>query len=286
MQEWSSVPIDENDNAALRFLYRNAFGRLLCKLLIRPVFSKIAGAYMNSRLSRRKIGPFIQANAIDMRQYLGAPYCCFNDFFTRKVQADLRTFSDEGAALCACADGKLSAYTITADNRFSIKGFDYDVADLLRDQAAAAACIGGLALIFRLTPDDYHRYAFFDDGEILSEKSIKGVLHTVRPIALTRYNVFGQNARVCTKLRTAHFGEATQIEVGALFVGKIINTKRAGAFSRGEEKGMFAFGGSTVILLLQKGKAVLSPQIWANMERQLETVVKMGDVIGHAASSD
>ena len=62
-------------------------------------------------------------------------------------------------------------------------------------------------------------------------------------------------------MQTRHFGTVAQIEVGALLVGRICNHDGAGAFTRGAEKGCFYYGGSTVVLLLQKGDTVeITPQ--------------------------
>ena len=45
------------------------------------------------------------------------------------------------------------------------------------------------------------------------------------------------------------------MEVGALMVGRIKNhKKKVSVVHRGEEKGMFEFGGSTVVLLTEPGK--------------------------------
>ena len=136
----------------------------------------------------------------------------------------------------------------------------------------------GYALVFRLGVSDYHHYIFIDDGNLTGEKIIKGRLHTVRPIAVENESVFIQNSREVSLLHTKNFGDIYMCEVGALMVGKIINEKTSGKFKRGEEKGYFKFGGSTIILLVNNVN--IDEEIINNSNENIETIVKMGEVIG------
>ena len=111
---------------------------------------------------------------------------------------------------------------------------------------------------------------FFDDGKIESSRYIKGKLHTVRPIALEKYPVFCENCREITYLETASFGLAAQIEVGAMLVGKRANSVKSGSFRRGEEKGMFLYGGSTVVVLLRENAAELDEEFFTSTEEGFE----------------
>ena len=82
-----------------------------------------------------------------------------------------------------------------------------------------------------------------------------------------------------TVMQTAHFGKAVQIEVGAMLVGKIANLHGSGPIKRGEEKGMFLYGGSTVVLLLQKDAVTLPQELYDATNTGLETPVRMGQRI-------
>jgi len=73
-----------------------------------------------------------------------------------------------------------------------------------------------------------------------------------------------------------------QMEVGALFVGRIVNHPLT-EFSRGQEKGRFEFGGSTVILLLQKDATVIDEELLENTRSGLESIVRLGQRIGRKA---
>jgi phosphatidylserine decarboxylase len=215
-----------------------------------------------------------------MRDYDSVKYNSFNGFFMREIKEGRRPFPSNGHDLAAPCDGKMTAYPIAADSTFSIKGSIYTVDGLLRDEKLAAEFVGGLCLIFRLTPDDYHRYAYIDNGESVCRRKINGVLHTVRPISQGRYDVFAQNSREYEVMQTEHFGKVIQIEVGALFVGRISNHNAGTTFKRGDEKGIFEFGGSTVIMLFTQDSIELDERIFANTLENKETIVKMGLTIG------
>ena len=265
------------DGGALRFLYHNALGRFLLRPLISRPVSKLAGAYLSSRLSKGLIKKFVQNNNIDLNDFESDGFRCFNDCFCRKIKDGKRPL-EEG--LIAPCDGLLSVYNIEDGLVLPIKQSKYSIADLLQDTELAKEFDGGTVLVFRLCVNHYHRYHYFDDGVKGENKFIKGRLHTVRPIALGRYPVFAQNCREMTVIETEHFGKAVQIEVGAMLVGKIANLHGAGPIKRGTEKGMFLYGGSTVVLLLQKDAATLPDELFENTKNGLETPVRIGQQIG------
>ena len=62
-------------------------------------------------------------------------------------------------------------------------------------------------------------------------------------------------------------------------IGKIVNEPIT-SFKKGDEKGHFEFGGSTIVLLLEKGKATIDKQIIENSKKEIETIVKLGTKIG------
>ncbi len=269
---------------SLKFLYCNPFGVPLLRLMTARWVSKLVGRYLDGGLSRRKIKKYIKKHGIDMTQFIEEDYRSFNAFFTRRIKPELRPFDFEPTALVSPCDAKLSVYDIAEDSTFDIKGFDYTVDALLGGNSELARRFdGGKCLVFRLTVTDYHRYFFFDGGEAESNTFIKGRLHTVQPAALSRRRVFTENCREYTVLNTDNFGTAVQVEVGAMMVGRIVNDVKSGRFERGEEKGRFEFGGSTVVLLLERGAAVIDDELEYNTKRGGETVVKCGERIGGKA---
>ena len=272
--------MSRDDNLFISFLYKTLPGRLLLSIIIRPIFSKFFGFIMSSGISKPFISGFVKKNNIDLNEYKDARYSSFNEFFWREIKDEFRPIFPDADGVVAPCDGKLTAYRITDESVFEIKNSHYDITSLLVDKQLAGDFSGGICLIFRLTPDDYHRYCYIDDGEVVSRKKIRGVLHTVRPIAMQRYKIFAQNSREYAVLQTKHLGKVVQMEVGALFVGKIINNDAESAFIRGQERGMFEFGASTVVMLFQKDAIVVDDVIFENTRRDLETVVRMGARIG------
>jgi len=274
-----SVPLSEPDRGLLHTLYHTVPGRCLLKALIRPGISKAVGRLLDTRLSAWAVPRFIRRHQLDMTPYESVDYRSYNAFFTRRIRPEYRPIDREPTHLISPCDAKLTAYPITPDCRFSIKGSSYTVGELLENDTLAADYANGCCLIFRLSVDDYHRYIYFDDGTAEASRYIRGVLHTVQPIALEHGHIYKRNCREYTVLHTAHFGSAVQIEVGALMVGRICNN-HVNRFTRGEEKGRFEFGGSTIVVLLRPDVAIIDEDILKNTADNRETIVRMGERIG------
>ena len=272
------------ESASVRFLYNTAFGRLCLKLIKRRWLSRLCGKYLDSRLSKHLIKRFVKKNNIDLSQYYADDFKCFNDCFCRQIREEFRPIDNDPAALVSPCDGLLTAYDITGASVIPVKQSGYTVASLLRDEALAEKYNDGLCLVFRLCVDNYHRYCYFDSGEKEDNVFIPGFLHTVRPTALAALPVFSENCREYTMMRTDNFGDAVQIEVGAMLVGKIDNYHAAHKFRRGEEKGRFLYGGSTVILLIKKGAACISEEFKINSGE--EVPVLMGQRIGSSINNE
>lgn len=269
------------EGKALSGLYRGAL-RPLLPLLSSKAVSAAGGAAMSTRASAALVPGFIRRAGIDMSDFESREWRSFNDFFTRGLRPGARPVDTDPLALISPCDSRLLALDITPDLTFQIKGGDYSVSSLLRNRRLAEDFAGGRCLIFRLCVDDYHRYCYFDDGSKGGNIPLPGRYYTVRPVALEHHDFFKENSREYTVMATRHFGKAVQVEVGAAFVGRIENHHGVCSFRRGEEKGMFLFGGSTIVLLLGKNAADIDPRIIENTSRGLETRVLLGRRIGHA----
>jgi len=267
-------------NRVLKYLYKNKVGRILLKQLIKPWVSNISGLVLSSPWSRIFIPLFIRKNKIDMREYEDRKYYSFNDFFTRKIKKGKRKIDRHPEHLIAPCDGKLSVYPINKNSCFIIKNTTYTLRSLLRSKKLADYYENGTLLVFRLTVDDYHRYCYIDSGKKSKNYRIKGVFHTVNPIAYESVPVFKENTREYSVLYSKNFGRILMMEVGALLVGKIVNYHGEAYVRRGQEKGRFEFGGSTIIVCLEKGRVEIDKDILENSVNGIETVVKMGEKIG------
>jgi len=267
-------------NNTLNFFYDNFLGRIFIKILITPFISKMIGKYMNSKLSLKRINKFVKENNINMNDYINNDYKSYNDFFTRKIKDSKRPIYSNKEYLISPCDSKLTAYIINDDLTLKIKDSYYSINSLV-DENIMEEYKGGYALVFRLSTDDYHRYCYIDSGTKDMNHYIKGIFHTVQPISLKHYNFFKTNSREWTTLNTNNFGKVIQVEIGALGVGRIVNHHNEYEFKRGEEKGYFEFGGSTICLLFKKDTIDLDKDIIDNSNNNIETIVKYGEKIGN-----
>ena len=268
---------------SLDFLYGTALGRALLRPLVSRPVSKLAGAFLDTALSRPLIPLFVKSCGIDTEDYDLRQIRCFNDFFCRPLKEGRRPIDQDPSSLIAPCDGLLTAVPIREDTVLPVKQSRYSLSRLLGDAELAADFRDGLCLVFRLCVDHYHRYCYFESGRKGENVFLPGVLHTVRPVALEKTQVFTENCREYTCIETERFGTAVQMEVGAMLVGRIVNEAPwPREVKRGEEKGHFAYGGSTVILLLQKDAAELLPEIREASARGEEFPVRMGQKIGFA----
>lgn len=218
-----------------------------------------------------------------MEEYEERKYTSFNDFFIRKIKESQRKIDHQPNHLISPCDGKLSVYRINQNSRFIIKNTPYTLKSLLNDEELADYYENGILLLFRLTVDDYHRYCYIDNGKKSKNYQIKGFFHTVNPVANEVVPVYKENTREYTILYSENFGKVLIMEVGAMLVGKIVNYHEEANVKRGEEKGRFEFGGSTIIVCLEKGRAVIDKDILCNSLNGMETLVKIGEKIGNTA---
>lgn len=260
----------------LNVVYSSVLLRLLIKPLTLPIVSKAAGIALDSSLSRLLIKPFIRANKIDMRDYEKKRYKSFNDFFTRRVLLNKRPM--QKARVISPSDGRVSVYEINENSVFRVKGSDYSLFSLTRSRSLEKRFCGGTAVIIRLCPEDYHRYCYSMSGKKSCNIKIPGFFHTVNPAAFESVRVFSENTREYCLIKN-RYTCVLQMEVGALMVGRISNNDIfASRVLQGSEKGYFEFGGSTIILLLEKGVPVRSSFI-ENTQLGLETLIRQGEAI-------
>lgn len=272
----------EQQGKLLRLLYGSAAGRHALGLLTKPLLSDVVGAALSHPLSTVAIPFFVAKKHIPLSEYEPQKYQSFNDFFTRTAIPAARPVDAHPDVLISPCDAKLTVLPITEDLRFTVKGATYALPRFLGCERLAARFQGGWCMIFRLTPDDYHRYCYPDDARVGKTRYIQGVLHTVNPVSAEYVKVYHENTRTITMLQTAHFGTMLQIEVGAMLVGRIVNHPHPPQVQRGCEKGYFAFGGSTIVLLTQRDAVTPDAQILANTAQGAETVVRYGAAIGTA----
>lgn len=268
----------------LKFLYENPFGKkTILTLAKRKFISRSYGKKMDRPSSTKKIKKFVTTLGIDMSESQKpiTEFTSFNDFFYRKLKPESRPI---GEGLVSPGDGRLLAFENISDvHSFFVKGREFTLREFLNDKNLAEKHQNDSLLILRLAPNDYHRYHFPYQGTVSEINPIKGDYFSVSPYALASNfaKVFCENKREYCTLSTKEKGEIIIAPVGATMVGGIIETYAPNTtIKKGEEMGYFAFGGSTVVLLINKSKVKIDPDIMENTKNKIETYVKMGETIG------
>lgn len=264
----------------LEWIYGHAIGRILLRPLVMPWVSELGGKVLDSRISAWAVRPFVRASHIDMTQYEEQKYRSYNDFFKRKIRPEARKIEEDTECFISPCDSRLSVYPVEKECEVRIKHTRYTIKELLKDRRLAEQFAGGYVWVFRLCVDDYHRYIYVDDGMKSKNRRIPGVFHTVNPVANDKYPIYKENTREYSLLRSKNYGTILMMEVGALMVGKIENRHEKARVRRGQEKGNFAFGGSTILLMTQKDKVLPDSDILRNSGDGIETRVWMGESVG------
>nr|VFK57323.1 MAG: phosphatidylserine decarboxylase [Candidatus Kentron sp. TUN]VFK65608.1 MAG: phosphatidylserine decarboxylase [Candidatus Kentron sp. TUN] len=271
------------DLKSIMFFYKTKMGRaILNSFLVWKWFSSLHSLFYKSRFSISKIKPFIEEYSIDMGEFNSTKYNSFDSFFIRTFKSGCREFVKELSIMPAfCEAFYMGWNSVSMYQPTHVKGKLYTVDRLFEDKKKSIPFIDGPLIIARLAPYHYHWFHFPDDGKILSHYHIPGKLHSVDPIAIEQKpDILWTNKRDITILETKNFGEIAYIEVGALTVGKINQLNKTGDhFLRGRKKGYFSFGGSTVLIVGEKGHWSPRNEIIENTKAGIECSVLLGQAI-------
>jgi len=271
----------------LRWINETKTGnRLLETFVKRKVFSTLYGKFQDLSFSKRKISNYIEELQIDIKEAEEeniSSYKNFNEFFSRKLKKNSRPIQKDNNIFISPADGRLLAYDkIDINSLVQVKGSYYSLVELFQDESLAKEYKNGSCIIVRLNPSDYHRFHFPDGGVAHEFKPIKGFFYSVNPMTLEKViGVYCQNKREITIFNSDNFEKLVLVEVGATCVGSIIQTYDASQhINKGDEKGYFKFGGSTVIMFIKDGILKIDKDLLDNTLKGYETKVKMGEAIG------
>jgi len=266
----------------LVWLYNNPVGEAtLWALAKRKVVSSVYGNRMDRPSSTKKIQPFVEEFDIDLSIAQKQEFNSFNDFFTRKLRNDARPVDTISTMAVSPADGKILAYANISNSDFIIKGYRFDIFSFLNNAALAQSFLDGTLVIIRLAPPDYHRFHFPIGGSVSPITRIDGDYYSVNPLALRNMiEIFCLNKREFTIISNPLFGDVVMAEVGATMVGSIVQSYKEKFVKKGEEKGYFKFGGSTVVLLFEKNKIRIDEDLLINTLKGYETEIKEGERIG------
>ncbi|MDQ5981066.1 MAG: phosphatidylserine decarboxylase [Verrucomicrobiota bacterium] len=274
--------------AWLRWTYESSLGRLSLNVLVkRALLSRYYGWRMSMRASANRVLPFIVDYGLDVDEFAKKPYSfkTFNEFFYRALKPGARPVAEGDRVAVLPADGRHLAFqNVDAAAGFYAKGQRFDLKAFLGDEALAAKFAGGSLLISRLCPVDYHRFHFPVAGTPGDARLINGFLYSVSPIALRRNLAYlWENKRTVTLVESPVFGTVAVCEIGATMVGSIVQTHVPGRPApKGEEKGLFKFGGSCVVTIFQPGRIKLDADLVGQTAAGLEVYARMGEQLGEA----
>jgi phosphatidylserine decarboxylase len=256
---------------------------ILHQAWVQKLLSALVGLWQHSPFSRISVNGFVKKFGIKRGQFLEPKggFSSFHDFFVRQYKKDFVQFPEEANLMGSPCEGRLSVFPISnLQSQLFVKGVTLSLQTFLQSNFLEENFEGGHALVFRLCPVDYHRFHFPDSGIARRISHIGGGLHSVNPVALKMFpKIFLENERVVTEIESESFGKIYYVEVGALCVGKIRQTfDKKRPIRRGDEKGYFTFGASTVVLLLERNIKVAADLI-ENTQKGFESLVRVGEVI-------
>lgn len=272
----------------LRWTYGTGLGRFALNALVkRAVASRYYGWKMSQRSSAYRVLPFIVDYNLDVDEFAKKPYSfkSFNEFFYRALKPGARPIAAGDRVAVLPADGRHLAFqNVDATEGFYAKGQRFDLKSFLGSEELSREFAGGSLLISRLCPVDYHRFHFPVAGTPGEPRLINGFLYSVSPIALRQNLAYlWENKRVVTLVDSPVFGKVAVCEIGATMVGSILQTHVPGrAVAKGEEKGLFKFGGSCVVTIFQPGKIRLDADLVQHSAAGLEVYARMGESLGVA----
>jgi phosphatidylserine decarboxylase len=209
--------------------------------------------------------------------------------FIRHLRPGARKVDADSAVLASPCDAIVGAHgRIESGKAWQIKGFEYEIEELLADCADAEEFRDGWYVTLRLTAGMYHRFHAPHDLKVEQVRYISGDTWNVNPIALRRIErLFCKNERAPVKVRIKAGDPIMLVPVAAVLVASIrmpfidpdCGIRTGGerviasdaVFRKGEEMGWFEHG-STIV--------VLTPKRWRPSEALIDGVpIQMGQAL-------
>ncbi|MFS0822619.1 phosphatidylserine decarboxylase [Bacillus sp. 1P02SD] len=250
--------------------------RFFIELTNHRLSSALLRKFSQSRVSAILIPSYAKIyniNQAEMEKNL-TDYVTLQDLFVRQLKMDSRRIDTNENTVISPVDAVIEETgMITANKEMIVKNKHYSIQEMLGDEDSLAKYIGGTFVILYLSPSHYHRIHSPISGVITKQWDLGGKSYPVNRLGL-KYgkDPLSKNYRKITELR-AKDSYVAVVKVGAMFVNSIETTYTSDSVQKGEEIAYFSFG-STVILLFEKGRFTISPEIRSSIN------IKMGEVLG------
>lgn len=208
---------------------------------------------------------------LDLSEAREQRFRSLHDCFIRRLKDGVRPIDLDPDLLVSPCDAIVGASGAVEDGQvLQIKGFPYQLRDLLGDAVCAETYRNGCYVTLRLTSSMYHRFHAPHDCMVESVTYISGDTWNVNPIALRRVErLFCKNERAAIRVRLSRTGHViTLVPVAAILVASIrLNflaprtdvrlggprtTRLSVPLTKGEEMGWFQHG-STIIVFAPAG---------------------------------
>jgi phosphatidylserine decarboxylase len=273
----------------MSWLYTSPVGRRVRPLLLESQkVHELVDWYADTSLSRRHVEYAVRTYDIDLNEVRvpDGGFASFNDFFTRELQPGARPIDRDPDVLVSPADGQLLVLPeLRRDTELIVKGVAFELRQLLANDDEAALFDGGSAGIFRLYARDCHRLYFPCDGVVHAPRRIAGHYYAVTPFPGNDISHFSRNQRVVTRFDSDAFGPLAFVDIGGFCISSIVSTSTPGSHvEKGDEKGYFRYGGSTLVMLATRGALQYEPDILAASAKGDETPIKIGERVARRGS--
>ncbi|WP_310597159.1 phosphatidylserine decarboxylase family protein [Aeromonas aquatica] len=265
---------------ASRYVLTEPVSRLDAETLIVPWLGKLAQAEM-VQVARAALGEGSNPTPASFEQIFQCDpadphygFGCWDAFFTRTFRPSVRPVSaqgNDGVIVNACESAPLQVKTgVSRSDRFWLKGQPYSLDNMLDFDETASQFEGGTVYQAFLSALSYHRWHSPVSGTIRKVRVVNGTYYLENqfegfldadgadPSAPNNSQPFltsvATRALIFIEADNPKIGLMCVVPVGMAEVSSCDITVKAGdRVKKGDQLGMFHFGGSTHCLLFRKG---------------------------------
>ncbi len=234
----------------------------------------VYGAYLDTPASAAGIETFAAKTNYKIDDYFVGPsgWLTFNQFFAREVRPGKRPIAEprDDKVVVSPADAVfMGSWPIDAKSNITVKGVNWDIAELLADSPYADAFSNGTYTHSFLYVDDYHRYHVPVGGTVKEVRNISGKVYmdVVRnsdgelDVVDGHTYQFNQE-RGLVVIDSPELGLVAVLAIGMSWVSSVNLTPEVGAqLRKGDPFGYFLFGGSDIVMVFQDRRVVFDAEV-------------------------
>jgi phosphatidylserine decarboxylase len=207
-----------------------------------------------------------------------------NEFFQREIDVVIENINDPEAFVSPAECRIVGFESVDESKKIWVKGEKFTIPSLFKNDVYNFYEKGSM-IIFRLAPQDYHRFYMPVDCIYMGNYRVNGEYFSVNPIAVNNMDVYTENKREVHFLFSEKFGNIAYVIIGATCAGSIeieSDIVEGNFYKKGHLLGKFGFGGSTIIVFFEKDRANIDDRILKNSRNKIETYCLVGETICNA----